>query len=253
DGGFVEDQHSFIFSYYNTLNKKLMFECNRSLEAIYCEPNSGPSFGYNDVFISNECNSNLDSCCHIGYSYYNTINSYNSDESKIFLTGSDNFRVTEIEVFTKKSEKLSQDKIEKLCEKTGKNSKEIIEIYDTYNAVAINGQIKLNLFVAFLIRKNQNIETEKELKEMKRILNFVFEYFDQDKSGYLDFFEFIQCYFIFEEKNRKKSQKAILEFLFDLADKDKSQSLEIEEINDLLKKFPTILNRNNFASHLRDK
>lgn len=87
----------------------------------------------------------------------------------------------------------------------------------------------MDLFVSFLIRKNQNIETEKELKEMENILKFVFEYFDEgifknnfflnknltikkkDKSGHLDFFEFIECYFIFEAKNRKKCQKAILE------------------------------------------
>lgn len=110
DAGFVEDQYSFIYSYYNTLNKKLIFECNRSLEAIYCEPNSGPSFGYNDIFIANECNQNNDSSCHIGYSYYNTINSYNSEESKEFLTGSASFKITEIEVYTKNCENLSQVK-----------------------------------------------------------------------------------------------------------------------------------------------
>lgn len=114
DGGFVEDQYSLLFSYYNTLNKKLIFECNRSLEAIYCEPNSGPSFGYNDLFIANECNNNLDSSCHIGYSYFNTINSYNSEESRTFLTGSANFKVTEIEVYTKVCEKFSQVNFQKI-------------------------------------------------------------------------------------------------------------------------------------------
>lgn len=47
--------------------------------------------------------------------------------------------------------------------------------------MAINGQINLDLFVGFLIKKNPNIETEKELKELQKILKFIFEYFDEGK------------------------------------------------------------------------
>lgn len=56
-----------------------------------------------------------------------------------------------------------------------------------------------------------------------------------------------------KKKFLKKFKKFISRFLFDLADKDKSQSLEIDEINELLIKFPNILNKNNFASHLKDR
>lgn len=43
------------------------------------------------------------------------------------------------------------------------------------------------------------------------VLYIFFLILNKDNSGYLDFFEFIECYFIFETKNKKKSQKAILE------------------------------------------
>ena len=83
------------------MGKKLISKCLKSSEAIYCDENSGPTFGYEDILIADNCNLNAESSAHIGYSYQNNLFSYHSEESKTFLTGSANFKVAEIEVFLK--------------------------------------------------------------------------------------------------------------------------------------------------------
>jgi hypothetical protein len=75
-------------------------KCSRY--AIYCPSNYGPTFGGgHDFHISDNSNTNKDSYSNLGYSYSHPDYAYGSEEAKSFLTGTYNFQVSEIEVYTK--------------------------------------------------------------------------------------------------------------------------------------------------------
>ena len=76
-------------------------KCISSDEAIYCSTKYGPNFGNMDIKISSESNENTQSCSNIGYSYEHPDYEYDSNEAQLFLAGSNEFQVLEIEVYTK--------------------------------------------------------------------------------------------------------------------------------------------------------
>jgi hypothetical protein len=102
--GFKLDWNSFIFSLINRFNKPLKMKWSQN-QGIDCSKEIGPVFGSGegsaeksfdlylaDKFNTNICNSNLG--CHPDFKE-------GSNEAKSFLAGSFNFKVSEIEVFTK--------------------------------------------------------------------------------------------------------------------------------------------------------
>jgi hypothetical protein len=101
---FKADPKSFIFSLINNENKPLKIKVSKN----GCIGRSifwGPIFGGNivddcDIFINDKSNINL---CHsnIGHSYTHPDYAYGSNEAKSFLVGSYQFKVSEIEVYTK--------------------------------------------------------------------------------------------------------------------------------------------------------
>ena len=95
------DENAFIFSLINKLNKPLKMKCIRPESAIYCSLNLGPNFGLSDFEIDNNSNINSDSKSNLGESYKHPDYDYGSNEAKSFLAGSYNFKVLEIEVYTK--------------------------------------------------------------------------------------------------------------------------------------------------------
>ena len=78
-----------------------------SEKAIFCKSDSGPTFSNStrdksDAFyISNNSNINTLSYSHLGDNYKHPKYQYGSDEAKTFLAGSNQFQVSEIEVYTK--------------------------------------------------------------------------------------------------------------------------------------------------------
>jgi hypothetical protein len=98
--GWKNDLNAFLFSLTNKENKFLKINCNRTLKAIYANPNTGPIFGFFDIFVSNNSNSNKKSFSNLG-SYYKHPN-YRDDsiETKTFFAGTEKFTVRELEVYT---------------------------------------------------------------------------------------------------------------------------------------------------------
>jgi hypothetical protein len=73
---------------------------DRYNNAIYCQSNYGPTFGAgHDFMISDSSNNNRNSYSNLGHSYKFDKHTYGSNEAKMFLAGSYNFQVQEIEVF----------------------------------------------------------------------------------------------------------------------------------------------------------
>jgi hypothetical protein len=95
--GFKTDPNAFIFSLINEDSEPLKIKCVRPDEAIYCSTEYGPNFGLLDIKISSESNKNSQSCSNIGYPDYE----YDSNEAQLFLAGSDEFQVLEIEIYTR--------------------------------------------------------------------------------------------------------------------------------------------------------
>ena len=81
------DDNAFIFSITN----KLKFPIQDKSKVIYNDPNYGPDFGSNDIYLSHENFLNNDSQC--------SCNSpYNAPPEK--LAGGKNFRIKDLEVYT---------------------------------------------------------------------------------------------------------------------------------------------------------
>jgi hypothetical protein len=87
---------SFLFTLTNPHNipaRRFPLKVERKRQAIYCDPGNGPRF--NDIGVSNNCNTNIISCSYLGYCYTNDTGL----DAKVVFTGSFKFRVKEIEVF----------------------------------------------------------------------------------------------------------------------------------------------------------
>ena len=97
-----------MFSLVNSYNTpvKMMYDNSPANDcSINGNANQGPVFG-NDLFIATNANSNTNSYSNLGYNYKNSVvtttpsyyYNYNND---LFLAGSRNFQVIEIEVYAK--------------------------------------------------------------------------------------------------------------------------------------------------------
>ena len=99
---YKNDENAFIFSLINRLNKPLKMKCIKPESAIYCSLNFGPNFGGYDFEIDNNSYKSSLSKSNLGVSYKHPDYDYESNEAKSFLAGSHNFKVSEIEVYTKR-------------------------------------------------------------------------------------------------------------------------------------------------------
>jgi hypothetical protein len=88
---------SFVFTLKNPHNfpaRKFALRAEEKDEAIWCDSLCGPHFG--DIHVSDDCNADTCSWTHqFGSSYKNDTGL----DGETFFTGSENFRVKEIEVF----------------------------------------------------------------------------------------------------------------------------------------------------------
>jgi hypothetical protein len=89
---------SFLFTLKNPHNipaRRFALKAEEKHKAIDCDSNYGPSFGYEDITVSDNCNTNTSSYTYLGSSYANDTGL----DGRIVFTGSRNFKVEEIEVF----------------------------------------------------------------------------------------------------------------------------------------------------------
>jgi hypothetical protein len=101
DDNWRTDLNAFIFSLINQTNRPLKIKCNEPKRAIISHKVFGPRFGNGDLIISNKSNTHSKSFSNLGHSYPHPDYAYGSNETKLFLAGSEHFRVSEIEVYTK--------------------------------------------------------------------------------------------------------------------------------------------------------
>ena len=106
--GFKEDPYAFIFSFSNNQNEKALIRVSEPAEAIYCHKDCGPSFGNDDIKISNMSNCNQKSISNVGYSYGDSMFEFGSDDCKNFLAGAESFQTEDIEVYCKEYNNLTQ-------------------------------------------------------------------------------------------------------------------------------------------------
>jgi len=102
DSKWKSDSNAFIFSLTNKDNKpvKMKIDPNRHKYAIYCHSKYGPSFGA-DLYIADNANSTTDSFSNLGNFYKHPQYERGTNEAKIFLAGSYEFQLNEIEVYQK--------------------------------------------------------------------------------------------------------------------------------------------------------
>ena len=107
DGGYNQwksDPNAFVFSLTNKDNKPCIIKIdpNEIDFAIVSDPKYGPIFGGgNDICIYNRANKNTNSFSYLGKSYKHPQYAYGTIEAKSFLAGSEDFQLSEIEVYQK--------------------------------------------------------------------------------------------------------------------------------------------------------
>ena len=96
NGNYIKAQGSFLFLLTNANgNQPTKFLCKHNDYALYGGEDFGPTFGKNhDLKISDCSNTNNDSYCNLGGTYPNTFLL-----GAMTFTGTNNFQMTEIEVF----------------------------------------------------------------------------------------------------------------------------------------------------------
>jgi hypothetical protein len=93
-----DSQKSFLFTLKNPHNipaRRFALKAEKKHEAIFCNPGWGPSFGYGDMAVSDNCNTNTRSSTGLSSGYTNDTGL----RASVVFTGSEKFRVKEIEVF----------------------------------------------------------------------------------------------------------------------------------------------------------
>lgn len=104
-GKFVMDKEAFIFSLINKENRMLKVKATEGLHlknAIYGSSNwYGPAFGYCDLFIHSDSNTNEESSSDLGLTYKHPDYRYKTIRAQSILAGSRMFKTKEIEVYRK--------------------------------------------------------------------------------------------------------------------------------------------------------
>lgn len=100
--GFLQDNSSFIFSLVNFLNKPAKLNVTSPAHAIASLPTFGPLFGNGfDFYIATNANqTNSGTYSNLGYAYQLPFDiTTSSFKARMFLAGSYNFLVAELEVY----------------------------------------------------------------------------------------------------------------------------------------------------------
>jgi len=100
---FKADSNAFLFSLINDEKQSRILKCKMPQYAIECNSNLGPTFGRNDLHISNKSNENVFSHSNLGTAYNHPYFDYGTNEARKYLAGKFSFQTVEIEVFKKET------------------------------------------------------------------------------------------------------------------------------------------------------
>lgn len=103
-GSYKSDPNAFLFSLVNkkTMPVKMKVSHGYDSYSIYCSSHCGPTFGGgHDLYISDNANTNMSNYSNLGHSYKHSQLVYGTTESNTFLADSYNFKVSEVEVFSR--------------------------------------------------------------------------------------------------------------------------------------------------------
>jgi hypothetical protein len=99
NGLWKADPKAFIFSLRNVENKPCKLKTNSFEKSIYCHSEWGPTFGHFDIKIN--INSTENNTSDLGNIYKHPRFTKGSIQAQTFLSGSQNFKLSELEVFIK--------------------------------------------------------------------------------------------------------------------------------------------------------
>jgi hypothetical protein len=91
---FKTDSNAFIFSLKNKDNKPCKIRSTQPSLSIRCGPSQGPSFGFQDITLTDSVNYSA-----LGSYYHHSKYARGSHEAKTFLAGEKYFKIDEIEVY----------------------------------------------------------------------------------------------------------------------------------------------------------
>ena len=97
---YKEDLNAFIFSLVNQDNKPVKMKVCTAQYAIDCDSSYGPSFCL-DIVIKDSSNANTNSFTNLGWSYNHPQYESGTAKARSFLAGEYNFRLSEIEVYSR--------------------------------------------------------------------------------------------------------------------------------------------------------
>jgi hypothetical protein len=99
NGSFLtkSDPSAFLFSLTNKDNQPYKMKQINTAQSIYCRPDYGPIFGFNDFYICDSANTTPGSGSNLGDSYEHP----QPDQGRSYLAGSEYFQLSEIEVYQK--------------------------------------------------------------------------------------------------------------------------------------------------------
>jgi hypothetical protein len=100
---YKSDANAFLFSLTNKDNKPCKMKAYQNIgNAICCPPGYGPTFGGgHDFHVVSNANTIASSYSNLGSTYKHPLYGNGTNEARIFLAGSYNFQVSEIEVYQK--------------------------------------------------------------------------------------------------------------------------------------------------------
>lgn len=120
----------------------------------------------------------------------------------------------------------------------GLTHSEVCNLFDVYSDLDVDGSGAID---------SEEFLNHFGLDQTRRFAKRLFEFMDDDKSGELDFLEFVVATWNYATLTKEDMPL----FIFDLYDEDASNSLDLEEISDILRDLMSVAEEGRSKAELR--